>query len=389
LVSGVLCWTFLILGNGEKHEILTHLNKQMGEISGILFFLLGSMVVVELIDAHDGFQILTDRITTKNPRKLLWVTSILTFVLSAILANMTTVIVMISLLRKLISDKEMRMLFIGVVIIAANAGGAWSVLGDTTTTMLWMGGQISPQNLAIHLFLPSFICFALPVFIISRKIKGEIIAAEKIKSDIETPFFERNLILIIGLGTMLFVPIFCAATELPPFMAMLLGVGFLWIVTELIHKKKSLETRSQLNVASALQRTDTPSILFFLGILISISALQTAGILKIAAEGLAQTISNQHLVVILMGLLSAIVDNVPLVAALQGMFSLEIYPQNHSFWSFLAYAAGTGGSILIIGSAAGVAAMGMENIGFFWYLKRIAWLALVGFLAGAAVFMLL
>lgn len=389
LLTGVLCWTFFILGQPDKHGVVHQLTEHLGEIAGILFFLLGAMTVVELIDAHDGFQIITDRITTKNARKLLWIIALLTFFLSAILDNLTTTIVMVSLLRKIIAERNQRMLFVGIVIIAANAGGAWSPLGDVTTTMLWIGGQVSASNIILKLILPSIVCLLVPVFFIQRQMKGNIEPPEKMDNIAYTPIRERNIIFFTGLGVMLFVPIFKTLTHLPPYMAMLFGLGFLWVVTELVHKRKSPEEKGFLTVAYALRKIDTPSILFFLGILISIAALQATGQLTAAATWLTQTFANDTVVVMLIGLLSAVVDNVPLVAASQGMFPLTQYPTDHYFWEFLAYATGTGGSCLIIGSAAGVAAMGMEQIGFFWFLKKISWLALLGYFAGAMVYVLM
>ncbi len=389
LLTGVLCWTFYIFGQENKSEVVHQLTEHLGEVSGILFFLLGAMTVVELIDAHDGFQVITDRITTKNARKLLIIVAILTFFLSAILDNLTTTIVMVSLLRKLVADREKRVLFAGMVVIAANAGGAWSPLGDVTTTMLWIGGQITPVNIMKGLILPSLVCVAVPVLFVCRKIKGDLDAPEKVDGGSTISAFDRNLVLFMGLGIMLFVPVFKTVTHLPPFMAMLFGLGVLWVVTEVVHKQKSAEEKGGLTVANALRRIDTPSILFFLGILVAISALQSTGQLAMAADWLFRTFKSDAVVAMLMGLLSAVVDNVPLVAASQGMFSLEQYPTDHFFWEFLAYSTGTGGSCLIIGSAAGVAAMGMERIGFFWYLKNVSLLALLGFLAGAGVYVLM
>jgi Na+/H+ antiporter NhaD/arsenite permease-like protein len=387
LVTGVLCWTIFIIFQQDKHAVTHQLMEQMGDISGILFFLLGAMTIVELIDAHDGFQLITERIKTKNIRKLLWIISITTFFLSAVLDNLTTTIVILSMLRKIINDREQRLLFAGVTIIAANAGGAWSPLGDVTTTMLWIGGQITPLNIIKGLFLPSLMCLLVPVGIISLRIKGEVEAPQYFAKNLTTTPLMRNFIFFLGMGVILFVPIFKTITHLPPFMAMLLGLGVMWIITELIHKKATHDTDT-LTVVTALQKIDTPSILFFLGILISISALQSVGLLTQAAQWLTTTIGNQSVIVLVIGLLSAVVDNVPLVAATQGMYSLTDYPTDHFLWEFLAYATGTGGSCLIIGSAAGVAAMGLEKIDFFWYLKRISWLALLGYFAGALVFIL-
>ncbi len=348
------------------------------------------MTIVELIDAHDGFDVITSRIRTNDQRKLLWIISIVTFFLSAVLDNLTTTIVMISLLRKLISDKKTRMFFVGMVILAANAGGAWTPIGDVTTTMLWIGGQITTGNIMINLILPSLICLIVPLIILSFSMKGKIenpAIIENNQTD-KTTAFERKLIFSLGIGALVFVPVFKTITHLPPFMGMLFGLGILWVVTELIHKNKNDADKDSYSVVQALRKADVPSVLFFLGILVAIAALESTHLLTNLAEYMDKTIGNLNVIVISIGLLSAIIDNVPLVAAGMGMYDMTTYPTDHYFWSFLAYAAGTGGSCLIIGSAAGVAAMGMEKIDFIWYLKKIAWLALLGYLSGAAAFML-
>jgi Na+/H+ antiporter NhaD/arsenite permease-like protein len=386
LATGVLCWTVYILNYSDTHLVSHQLMEQLGEISGILFFLLGAMTIVELIDAHDGFQIITDKIKTKKASKLIWILGIITFFLSAVLDNLTTTIVIVTLLRKLIADREQRMLFVGMTVVAANAGGAWSPLGDVTTTMLWIGGQVTALNIMLQLILPSIVCLVLPLMVVSKKMKGNVQPSAIEEQPLTTTHFERNLIFWLGLGVLVFVPVFKTITHLPPFMAMLLGLAFLWIITELIHKEKDDADKNFLSVVYALRKADTPSILFFLGILLAISALQSTGQLTQLAQWLTNTIGNDTVIVMCIGLLSAIVDNVPLVAAAQGMYSLEQYPSDHYFWEFLAYATGTGGSALIIGSAAGVAAMGMEKIDFFWYLKKITWLALIGYFAGALVY---
>ncbi len=388
LVAGVMCWVFYILNQPDKHAVTHQLMEHLGEIAGILFFLLSAMTIVELIDAHDGFQIITDRIKTQNANKLLWMVALITFFLSAILDNLTTTIVIVSLLRKLISDRDQRLFFAGITVIAANAGGAWSPLGDVTTTMLWIGGQITPLNIITRLFIPSLVCLLIPLLFVSRNVKGTVTPPPTDPNTVLSPERDRNLVFGVGIGVLLFVPVFKTVTHLPPFMAILLGLGVIWIITELIHNEKDTEDKSFLTVVYALRKIDTPSILFFLGILISISALEATGQLKGAAEWLSTTIGNESIIVLAIGLLSAVVDNVPLVAASQGMYSLTQYPPDHFFWEFIAYTTGTGGSILIIGSAAGVAAMGMERIDFFWYLKRISLLALLGYFSGAAVFML-
>jgi Na+/H+ antiporter NhaD/arsenite permease-like protein len=390
LITGVLCWTIYILQVPEHHVVAHAVVEQMGEVSGILFFLLGAMVIVELIDAHDGFEVITERIQTNSKSRLLWIICLITFFLSAILDNLTTTIVMVSLMRKLIGDRETRLLFAGMIVVAANAGGAWSPLGDVTTTMLWIGGQVTALNIMRSLLVPSLVCMVAPLLIVAPRLRGRIqLPEEEPDKPVTTRPRERNLVFGLGVGTLLFVPVFKTLTHLPPFMGMLFGVGLLWIATEMIHSDKDEEEKGPRSVNHALRKIDTPSILFFLGILLAIGALQEAGLLTALAGWLNRTIGNLTVIGLLIGALSAIVDNVPLVAAAQGMYSLEAYPPDHFLWEFMAYCTGTGGSMLIIGSAAGVAAMGIERIDFFWYLKRITLWALIGYLAGAAAYLLL
>lgn len=391
LLTGVLCWTVYILAVPEPHIASEELTHHLGDLAGILFFLMGAMTIVELIDAHDGFDVITSRITTNNKRTLLFIICIITFFLSAILDNLTTAIVMVSLLRKLISDKNDRWLFIGMVVIAANAGGAWSPIGDVTTTMLWIGGQITAWNIILKLFIPSVICLLIPMLFLSFKLKGNVVRPDSIDTNSKkhTTAKDRNIIFFAGLGALIFVPIFKTITHLPPFMGVLFGLGIVWIITEIIHGKKDETDKESLSVVRALQRIDVPSILFFLGILVAIAALQSAGILSDLAAFMDEKIGNLNIIVPAIGVLSAIVDNVPLVAASMGMYDLAAYPADSYIWEFLAYCAGTGGSILIIGSAAGVAAMGMERIDFIWYLKKISWLALLGYFAGVISYILI
>ncbi len=390
LLTGVLTWTVYILFTPEKHQVTEELTHHLGELSGILFFLMGAMTIVELIDAHNGFEIITNKITQTNKRKLIWIVSFITFFLSAVLDNLTTTIVMVSLLRKLISSEKDRLFFTGVIVVAANAGGAWSPIGDVTTTMLWIGNQITVMDIILKVFIPSVICLAIPLIYLSFKLKGEINkpAIKHVESAHDLTRRNQIVVLVAGISSLVFVPIFKTITHLPPFMGILFGLGILWVLVEIMHKGKEEERKSKYSVVQALRKIDVPSILFFLGILVSISALESTGVLTHTAEWLSTTLKNENIIVIAIGLLSSIVDNVPLVAAAQGMYDLAVYPTDHSFWSFLAYAAGTGGSALIIGSAAGVAAMGMEKINFFWYLKNISLLALLGYFAGAAVYIL-
>jgi NhaD family Na+/H+ antiporter len=389
LLTGVICWVVYIMGTSDTQHVTEQLYKHLGDISGILFFLLGAMTIVELIDAHDGFEVITSRITTTDKRKLLWIIGFVAFFLSAVLDNLTTTIVMVSLLRKLISDKKTRMLFIGLVIIAANAGGAWTPIGDVTTTMLWIGGQITTGNIMMKLILPSLVCLVVPLIALSFSIKGKLenTVVNETKSTSPTTQFERKLIFGLGIGALIFVPVFKTITHLPPFLGMLFGLGILWVVTEIIHQNKNEEDKDVYSVVHALRKADVPSVLFFLGILVAISALESTHLLANLATYMDDKIGNLNIIVVSIGLLSAIIDNVPLVAATMGMYDLQTYPTDHYFWEFIAYCAGTGGSCLIIGSAAGVAAMGMEKIEFFWYVKKIAWLALLGYFAGVLVYM--
>jgi Na+/H+ antiporter NhaD/arsenite permease-like protein len=343
------------------------------------------MTIVELIDAHDGFEVITKRIHTTSKRTLLWIIGFLAFFLSSMLDNLATTIVMVTLLNKLLTDKNDRWMFVSIVVIAANAGGAWSPIGDVTTTMLWIGGQITPVNIMLRLFLPSLICLLVPLIIVSFRIKGKFEKRET-EETMTTSVRSRNIIFWSGLAVLLSVPFFKTITHLPPYMGMLFGLGMLWILSEIIHKDKDEEDKNAYSVVHALRKIDVPSILFFLGILLSVAAIQATGQLTQLATFLESHIRNMNVIVMTIGLLSAVVDNVPLVAAVQGMYDLNVYPADHYFWEFLAYCAGTGGSVLIIGSAAGVAAMGMQKIEFFWYLKKIALLAIVGYLSGALVY---
>ena len=388
LITGVLCWTIYMLQSTEAHTASDELLHHLGEIASILFFLLGAMTIVELIDSHNGFDIITQKIKTTNKTKLLLLIVSITFFLSALLDNLTTAIVMTSLCSKLLSEKEDRLWFVGLIVIAANAGGAWSPLGDVTTTMLWIGGQITAISIMKQLFLPSLIACIVPALIVAYRFRGQQIVA--MPKSYSTPQEEREgrVILFSGIGFLIFVPVFKTVTHLPPFMGMLFALGLMWVITTIIHKKKESEIAEKFTVASALQKIDTPSILFFLGILLAVSALQSFGLLKNFATVLSSTFKNDYLIGTALGLLSAVVDNVPLGAASQGMFDLSTYPTDHPFWEFLALTTGTGGSAVIIGTAAGVAVMGIEQINFMWYLKKIGWLALMGFAAGIAVFLL-
>jgi Na+/H+ antiporter NhaD/arsenite permease-like protein len=379
-----------------KYELSHHLV----DIGEILFFLLAAMTIVELVDAHQGFSIITDKITTKKKVPLMWILCVITFFFSAVLDNLTTSIVMAALITKMIKDKKDLWIFAGMIIISANAGGAWSPMGDVTTIMLWIGGQVSAWNIISSIFIPSLICMLVPLTYISFKLKGSIESPNitDLKEHLINPTtsFERNLIFYMGVLGLLFVPIFKITTGLPPYLGMLLSLGVLWITTEIIHRAKNHEEKSRLSVIGVLKKVDTPTIFFFLGILLAVAGLQSAGQLNIVANYLETTFSGEnkiYIINLIVGLLSALVDNVPLVAGAMGMYDIGAiqegvlaYPQDHLFWEFLAYCAGTGGSVLIIGSAAGVAVMGILKIDFIWYLKKISFLALIGYLAGAATY---
>jgi Na+/H+ antiporter NhaD/arsenite permease-like protein len=385
-----------------EHEILSYLS----ETASIIFFLLGAMTIVEIIDQHRGFKVITEKIRTTDFKRLIWIISFITFFMSAVLDNLTTTIVMITLLRKLVSEKEQKWLIAGLIILAANAGGAWSPIGDVTTIMLWIGGQVTTINIILKVFLPSLISILIPLLIITFFYPNRTIARPLSSKEDQREFngaAERTGILILGIGALLFVPVFKTITHLPPFMGMLLGLGVLWVVTEIIHKGKPHEDRRKLSVAGVLTRIDVPTILFFLGILMAVGSMASAGHLNLLSGWLDNKVGDIYVINLIIGVLSSIVDNVPLVAGAMGMYDIatpemvsaalnpaytQNFVQDGLFWEFLAYCAGTGGSILIIGSAAGVAAMGLEKIDFIWYLKKISWLAIIGYLSGAGVYWL-
>ncbi len=376
LVVAALCWSAYFMGSSlplsEDMKILGH---HLSDIAQILFFLMGAMTLVEMVDSHKGFSLVTRCIRTNSMKKLLWVISILSFFLSAILDNLTTTILMISLLRKIIPSAKERAIFCCIVVVMANAGGAWTPIGDVTTTMLWINGQISSLSIMKSLFIPSLISAFLPLLYFTYRIRGKCSQ----RKEKETPEPGSTLVFFIGVGGLVFVPIFKAVTGLPPFMGILLALGVLWLVTDLLHHK---EKREHLQVPSILARIDTASILFFLGILLCVDALQAAGMLNILAKWLSQEVQSLSLIATVLGLFSAVIDNVPLVAATMGMYPLTEFPTDHSFWHMIAYAAGTGGSLLIIGSSAGVAMMGLEKVTFFYYMKKVTLPVLVGYLAG-------
>ncbi|MBS1978967.1 MAG: sodium:proton antiporter NhaD [Bacteroidetes bacterium] len=414
LITGALCWGLFSAGfpsvafknsehftafaaghsSGDSMDIFhaflnQELSHSLSQISGILFFLLGAMTIVELIDAHHGFRFITDHIKTLNIRKLLWIVSWVTFFLSAVLDNLTTAIVMVSLTRKLVQDEKQRMMFAGMIIIAANAGGAWSPIGDVTTTMLWINGNISSLEIVKGLLLPSIVCLMVPLLYLTMKMKGNLEPRITIGQDgVDMEYVKGGkIMLFVGVGALVFVPVFKTITHLPPYMGILLGLGVLWVISELINPDLDEFSKKRYSVASALSRVDVPSVLFFMGILLAVSALESMRTLHHFAEYLNDTLGDNRIIITLIGVVSSIVDNVPLVAACMGMYSLDLYPMDHMIWEYLAYCAGTGGSLLVIGSAAGVAVMGMERLDFIWYVKNISFLALIGYMAGAMIFL--
>ena len=387
LLGAGLLWTIYAVATGDHALVGRQLDESVGSTAQIVFFLIGAMTIVEVIDAHDGFEVITSLIRTTSQVALIWLIGFVTFFLSAILDNLTTTIVMISLIQKLIARRDDRLLFASLIVIAANAGGAWTVIGDVTTTMLWIGGQISPLKIMRAVFLPSLLNLLVPLVFISFSLKGKTIAPpSKDTGLLVVDRFERNLMFYLGLGTLIAVPAFKAVTHLAPFMGILFGLGVLWLVGEIVHRHKDEHVRQPLTLVHALARIDMSSIVFFVGILLAVACLDHAGLLSMLAKWLDATLGRQDVIVVALGLLSAIIDNVPLVAATMGMYDLAHYPPDSFIWEFIAYCAGTGGSILIIGSAAGVAAMGLERIEFLWYARRIAGPALAGYLAGAVVY---
>jgi Na+/H+ antiporter NhaD/arsenite permease-like protein len=387
LLGAGLLWTIYALATGDHALVGRELDESVASTAQIVFFLIGAMTIVEVIDAHDGFEVITSRISTTSQIKLMWLVGFVAFFLSAILDNLTTTIVMVSLIQRLIARREDRLLFASLIVIAANAGGAWTVIGDVTTTMLWIGGQISPLNIMRAVFLPSLVNLLVPLAFISLSLKGKTIAAPPRDTGLlAVDRFERNLMFYLGLGVLIAVPAFKTVTHLPPFMGVLLGLGIVWLVGEIVHRDKDEHVRRPLSLAHALTRIDMGSIVFFVGILLAVACLEHASLLAMLAKWLDATLGRQDIIVVVLGLFSAIIDNVPLVAATMGMYDLAHYPPDSFLWEFIAYCAGTGGSILIIGSAAGVAAMGLERIEFLWYARRIAVPALAGYLAGAVVY---
>ena len=390
LLGAGLLWTVYALSTNDHSMVGHQLSESLATTAQIVFFLIGAMTIVEVIDAHNGFEVITSRIKTTKLSSLMWLVGFVTFFLSAILDNLTTTIVMVSLMKKLLDKQEDRLLFAAMIVISANAGGAWSPIGDVTTTMLWIGGQITALAIIKGLLIPSLVNLIVPLTVVAYTLKGKVIVSpvkqQQNTSLLQTSDFERNIMFFMGLGVLVLVPAFKTITHLPPFMGILFGLGFLWLVGDLVHRNKEDEEKQHLTLAHALMRIDMSSIVFFIGILLAVATLEHSHILNAVAQWLDQTIGRQDMIVTIMGLVSAIVDNVPLVAASMGMYDITQYPPDSFLWEFIAYCAGTGGSILIIGSAAGVAAMGLEKIQFGWYVRKISWLALLGYFAGIAAY---
>lgn len=384
LIMGVLTWVVCIYLPTPQSETIEALYHHVSEISGILFFLIGAMTIVELIDIYGGFDVVMSKIKTSHKRTLLMIVTFISFFLSAVLDNLTTAIIMSSLVVKILPEKKDRLWMIGMIVIASNAGGAWSPIGDVTTTMLWVGHQITAVGIMKSLFFPSLLAAFIPMLLVMIPLKGSF-TPRILETKRDQHPTDQVIILCAGMGLLMGVPLFKSITHLPPFMGMMLAVGILWAISETLHKRRPTIDAKPSAIFSALEKIDMPSILFFLGILLAVSALSHAGILTEFANILKSTFPDNRILLASIGLLSAIFDNVPLVAAVQGMFSMDQYPEGSFFWNFLAYCSGTGGSLLIIGSAAGVAAMGIEKIDFFWYLKHISWIALIGYVVGGLV----
>ncbi len=382
-------WTIYALASGDMNQVDADLNRSLMGTAQIVFFLMGAMTIVEVVDAHEGFLAITSRIKTTRLSSLMWLVGFVTFFLSSILDNLTTTIVMVSLMKKLLDKRDDRLFFAGIIVIAANAGGAWTPIGDVTTTMLWIGNQITTLSIMKSVFIASMINLLVPLTV-TAFILGDrpVVSPKRVQDEgaLRSTAFERNLMLVLGLGILVGVPLFKTVTHLPPFMGILFGLGMLWMVGDLLHLKKEDQDKRKFTLVHALTRIDMSSIIFFIGILMAVAVLEHTHVLSALAQWLDKTVGRQDIIVLIIGLASAVVDNVPLVAASMGMYNLAQYPTDSFLWEFIAYCAGTGGSILIIGSAAGVAAMGLEKIDFFWYARKIGGLALLGYLAGAAAY---
>jgi NhaD family Na+/H+ antiporter len=386
IFMAVACWAVFFLGSSHSwSENIAHLNTDVSGVAQIIFFLLGAMTIVELIDSHHGFKVVTDAIRTTSKRKMLWLIAIAAFFLSAILDNLTTTILMVSLLRKLIPDAKDRLLLCCLVVVAANAGGAWTPIGDVTTTMLWINGQLTSLAVIKALFIPSTLSVLVPLIYFSFRMKGRISPAPEEKKVVEEP--GARLVFILGVLGLISVPIFKTVTGLPPFMGILISLSILWLVTDGLHHKH--DQRRHLRVPHVLTKIDISGVLFFLGILLCVGSLEAANLLKDLATWLSGQVESLAVLATFIGLFSAVVDNVPLVAATMGMYPLDVFPPDHTLWHMIAYAAGTGGSILLIGSSSGVALMGMEKIDFMTYMKKVSIPVLIGYLIGMAAYVYL
>lgn len=384
LLMAVVCWLLQFSRPGGQHDANVHdLLTHLGNISQVIFFILGALAIVEKINTFHGFRLISECVSFRSKRQLLWVIGFITFFLSSVLDNLTTTIIMISFLQKIIKQHEDRLVIGGAVVIAANAGGAWTAIGDVTTTMLWIGGQISALQVMIELFFPSLVCLVVSLFFLTFLLKGSI-GQHTPTSDLK-PEPLGNFMLFLGLGCLIFVPIFKMLTGLPPFMGVILGLAVMWLVSDVLNKS---EDREHMRMPAVLSRIDFSGVLFFFGILMTVAAFEAAGILHNLAFWLNTKISNPNLVPIAIGLVSAVVDNIPLVAASMGMYELSQFPVDAPFWQLIAFCAGTGGSILIIGSAAGVAFLNMEKVPFFWYLRKIGFSAAAGYFAGIGAYLL-
>jgi Na+/H+ antiporter NhaD/arsenite permease-like protein len=385
LVGAGLLWTLYAVLTGDAKVVGNQLGESLMGTAQIVFFLMGAMTIVEVVDAHNGFEVITSRIRTTKLSSLMWMVGFVTFFLSSILDNLTTTIVMVSLMKRLLDKRDDRMFFAGIIVIAANAGGAWTPIGDVTTTMLWIGGQVTTGAIMKSVFVASMVNMLVPLAVTAYVLGSRPVVAPPRSSEegLETTAFERNLMFIAGMSILVLVPVFKSLTDLPPFMGILFGLGLLWMLGDLVHRQEEDLRKQRLTLARALTRIDMSSVVFFIGILLAVAVLEHTHILSGIAGWLEHTVGRQDIIVLIIGLVSAVVDNVPLVAASMGMYDLQQYPPDSFLWEFIAYCAGTGGSILIIGSAAGVAAMGLEKIDFVWYARKISGLALLGYLAGA------
>lgn len=393
LLAAGLMWTLYSFASPLGVEgVIPQLTEKLAETAAIVFFLICAMTIVEVIDSHGGFEVITSRIKATKLTSLLWIIGFIAFYLSSILDNLTTTIVMVALMKRLLKDNKERLFFAGIIVIAANAGGAWSPIGDVTTTMLWIGGQITTGNIMKGLWIPSMLNLLVPLIIATvffKFLKGDVVPPEKVENGVtNTSQFEKNLMFCMGMGCLIFVPVFKAITHLPPYLGILLALGVLWLTGEILHRNKPEEDFEALRFTKALKRIDMASVIFFIGILLAVATLSANEMLPALAQWLDARIGNQSLIVIIIGLCSAVIDNIPMVAASMGMYPLAQFPPDSFLWEFMAYCAGTGGSILIIGSAAGVAAMGIEKIEFFWYARRIGPLAFAGYFAGVAAYII-